>query len=152
VRPIRFDALGAFLLAITGCSLLNPDEHSRIVTGPDGIRTFTVVTEIGGTPVACAAFGLIDPVHGTLDGGVGEREPAWLVTDDGRRLSIVWPAGFAIRFEPAVTLYSEKGMRVAGKGEPVELGQTRWDAAAGTFDDPYVASGLVFNDCYPFVD
>jgi hypothetical protein len=31
----------------------------------------------------------------------------------------------------------------------IVLGQTRPEDAAGTFDDPYFASGLVFGDCYP---
>src|SRR5262245_21617218 len=141
----------ACALTLSGCSLLAPDEHSRIVTGSDGMRTFTWVTEIGGTPVACAAFGLVDPVHGTLNGGVGEREPAGIEKGDGTRLSVVWPAGFSVRFEPEVTLYSDKGVRIAGKGEAVELSQTTWQSATGTYDDPYLAQGLVFNGCYPFL-
>lgn len=142
---------GAALLALTGCSLLFPDEHSRILVGPDGMRTFTPVLEVGGSPMLCAAFGLVNPVHGTLVGSAGEREPVWLETDDGRHLSVIWPAGFSARFEPAATLYSDKGVRVAQKGDDVELSQTSWGDAAGTYEDPYLAAGLVFNGCYPFI-
>ena len=143
--------IAVIVLALQGCTFLKSSEHSQIVTGPDGMRTFTWVTEIDGTPVACPAFGLVDPVHGTLTGGVGEREPLWLETEDGRHLSVVWPLGFTARFEPAATLYSDKGVRLAGKGDPVELSQTTWESAAGTFEDPYFAQGLVFNGCYPYL-
>jgi hypothetical protein len=143
--------IGAAVLLLHGCALLDGTPHSRILTGPDGMRTFTWVTELGGTPLLCPAFGLNDPVHGTLTGGVGEREPAWLETEDGRLLSVIWPAGFGVRFEPTATLYNDGGDRVAQKGDQVELSQTTWDSAAGTFEDPYLASGLVFNGCYPFL-
>ena len=127
------------------------DAHSRIVAGPDGLRTFTVVLETGGVPVSCPAFALVDPVHGTLDGSKGAREPVWIITSDGRHLSVVWPAGFSVRFEPEATLYNEHESVVAAAGKPVELSQTMWNSAAGTFDDPYIAQGLVFGGCYPFV-
>ena len=32
----------------------------------------------------------------------------------------------------------------------VALAKVRWDSAAGTYADPYIASGLLFNGCYPF--
>ena len=142
----------AVVLALAGCSLLFPNEHSRIVTGPDGMRTFSPVLEVGGSPMLCAAFGLVDPVKGRLTGQMGAREPVWLETDDGRTLSVVWPAGFTARFEPGAALYRDSEARIAGEGEIVELSQTTWDSAMGTFDDPYMASGLVFNGCFPFVE
>jgi hypothetical protein len=33
-------------------------------------------------------------------------------------------------------------------GDRITLDQTRPSDAAGTFADPYLASGLVFGDCY----
>ncbi len=38
---------------------------------------------------------------------------------------------------------------VGRAGDRIELSQTRPSDAAGTFDEPYFASGLVFGDCYP---
>jgi hypothetical protein len=99
----------------------------------------------------CAAFGLIDPVHGTLKGMSGASEPAWIVSDDGRDLSVVWPAGFSVRFGPNLSLYDEVGQLIGSAGNPIELSQTTWDSATGTYDDPYIAQGLVFGSCYPFV-
>jgi hypothetical protein len=139
----------AFGLATQACSLLGT--QSQIVTAPDGVRTFTVIHEVGGTPMACAAFGLVDPVHGTLAGILGANEPVWIVTDDGRHLSVVWPAGFSVQFEPNVSLYNEGGRVVGRAGDPIELSQTRWDSATGTYENPYLAQGLVFDSCYPFV-
>ncbi len=143
-----------FLLALTlqACSLLGGiNAHSRISTGPDGLRTFTIARAPDGGPLLCPAFGIIDPVHGTLGGAQGGREPVWITTDDGRDLSVIWPAGFSVRFEPDPALYSDGGVRIATAGQPIELGQTTWTSATGTYDDPYLASGLVFGGCYPFV-
>ena len=147
----RLALLAAMLVALQGCSLLQPEERSRVLTGPDGMRVFTPVHEVGGTPMLCALFGLIDPVHGTLNGKQGEREPVWLETEDGRHLSVIWPEGFTARFEPDATLYSDTGAVIANMGEDVELSQTEWTSASGAYDNPYIASGAVFNSCYPFV-
>jgi len=35
-------------------------------------------------------------------------------------------------------------------GQRTELSQTRPEEHAGTFDDPYIASGLILGGCYPF--
>lgn len=147
----RVAAIWALLLATQACSLLpRNDGPSRIVTGPNGLRTFTFALQRDGIPVACPAFGLEDPVRGLLDGMMGAREPVWITTDDGRELSVVWPAGFTVRFEPKAFLYSDSGEVVAAAGQAIELGQTRWESAAGTYEDPYFAQGLVFGGCYPF--
>jgi hypothetical protein len=123
--------------------------HSVISTGPDGFRTFAVVRNSDGSSAACAAFGLTNPVAGILEGQAGAREPVWLRADDGRHLSVVGPAGFTLRFEPDAAIYTDRSTLVGRAGDRIVLGQTRPEDAAGTFDDPYLASGLVFGDCYP---
>ena len=123
--------------------------HAVISMGPDGLRTFAVVRNPDGSSVACAAFGLANPVAGILEGQAGAREPGWLRADDGRHGSVVWPAGFTVRFAPDVAIYTEKGGLVGRAGDRIVLDQTRRGDATGTFDDPYFASGLVFGDCYP---
>jgi hypothetical protein len=134
----------SFLLTVAGCSA-----HPVISTGPDGLRTFAVVRNPDGSSVACAAFGLTNPVAGILEGQAGAREPVWLHAHDGRHLSVVWPAGFTVRFEPDAAIYTDRGTLVGRAGDRIVLGQTRPGDAAGTFDDPYFASGLVFGECYP---
>ena len=47
--------------------------------------------------------------------------------------------------------YNELGEVVARQGQKVELSQTRWDEGAGTFENPYIAHGLVFGRCYSYV-
>jgi hypothetical protein len=124
--------------------------QSVISTGPDGLRTFAVIrSNPDGSPVACAAFARTNPVTGILEGQAGAREPVWLRAADGRDLSVVWPAGFTVRFEPAAAVYTDRGTLVGRAGDRIVLGQTGWSDAAGTFDDPYFASGLVFGGCYP---
>jgi hypothetical protein len=139
--------LALVLLVVTGCST-----HSEIRTGADGLRTFTVWRESNGTKVACPAFGILPHgVEGTLGGQAGGHEPIWLQAADGTHLWVVWPEGFTVRFEPAAVLYNEKGIAVARAGELTELPQVRQADAAGTYDNPYIASGLLFGDCYPFL-
>jgi hypothetical protein len=123
--------------------------HAVISMGPDGLRTFAVVRNPDGSSVPCPAFGLTNPVAGILDGRAGAREPVWLRADDVRHRSIVWPAGFTLRLEPDATIYTEKGGFVGRAGDRIVLDQTRPGDAAGTFNDPYFASGLIFGDCYP---
>jgi hypothetical protein len=127
------------------------EPRSRIETSADGLRTFTYFHERDGHPVACGAYALADPVHGTFEGEVRAREPVWIKTDDGRQLSVVWPSGFAVRFEPNPVLYNELGKPVAWAGEPTELSHTEWDEASGTFDDPYIAHGAAYKGCYPYL-
>src|ERR1035437_80413 len=90
--------------------------HSVISTGPDGFRTFAVVRNPDGSSVACAAFARTTPVAGILEGQAGAREPVWLRADDGRHLSVVWPAGFTLRFAPDAAIYTDRAnARRAGR-------------------------------------
>jgi hypothetical protein len=123
--------------------------HSVISRGPDGCRTFPVVRNSDGSSVACAAFARTNPVAGVLEGQAGAREPVWLRADDDRLLSVVWPEGFTLRFAPDAAIYTDRDTLVGRAGDRIVLGQTGYGDAAGTFDDPYFASGLIFGDCYP---
>jgi hypothetical protein len=134
-RSVRSITVSVILASVLACS-------------PTSLRTFDVLEGVGGQPVACEAWGLVDPVRGTLHGEAGARESVWLAAADGRRLSIVWPEGFTVRFEPTTTLYNEHGLRLASEGADIELGQVRWDSAAGTYEDPYYATGILFGGCY----
>lgn len=152
MSALRLGVLSALLVA--GCGFLpeppRPD-RSVIVRGPDRLRTFTVVREIDGAPLLCAAFGVLPAVEGILRGDPASiNEPVWLEGDDERRLSIVWPEGFTLRFEPLAVLRDERNLVVAREGDSVVLGQVAQGEAAGTTDDPYIASGIVFDGCYPF--
>jgi hypothetical protein len=40
---------------------------------------------------------------------------------------------------------------VAQENGPVELSQVRPDEHRGTFEDPYIASGLLFHGCYAYL-
>ena len=141
------------LVTIVGCgpgaSPITPG-GSPITVGADGLRTFAVTTSYKGGPILCTAGGAIPPLVGTLTGRAGAREPVWLSLADGRTVSVVWPHGFTARFEPGATLYNDRGERVATDGDRVELGQVSRDSHAGTYDDPFIASGIMFDGCYLF--
>jgi hypothetical protein len=140
------------LLVVLACAIPPAaGPRSEIVTGDDGFRSFTWFKEVQGTPVACPAFGLVDPVRGTLAAAEADaREPILIRTADGRDLSVVWPAGFFVRFEPLAALYNDLGVVVVRERQEVVLGQTRWDEAAGTYEDPYLAQGIIYGGCYPY--
>ena len=149
---LRLGIAGLFAIAIlVGCASSHTAPRSVITTGPDRLRTFTWVTEEDGGPVGCPAFAAAHPVSGVLRGDPNDpQEPVWLEGQAGTRLSIVWPAGFTVTFEPDGVLRDEKAAIVARAGDRVELGQVDALAKAGTFGDPYIASGLVFNGCYVY--
>jgi hypothetical protein len=68
----------------------------------------------------------------------------------GNHLSVVWPAGFTIQFDPSpAVLFNERGNVVATEGSWVTLNNTRPSDAAGTFADPHFASGGTLGGCYP---
>lgn len=146
-RWVRASLLLAVALAVGACAA----PRSSIATQADGLRTFNAITEMNGKHVPCAAFGLADPVTGTLQADQSNMtESVWLQASDGQHLSVVWPQGFTVRFEPAAVLYDERGEVVGRQGERIVLSQVRWTEHAGTYADPYIASGLLFNGCYPF--
>ncbi len=116
--------------------------------GALAVRSFPVWRDENGIPVGCDAIG-VAYVTGTLRGNPGDPELVWLVASGARRLSIVWPEGFAVTFRPNAVLYNEAGRVVARDGETVELGEAPGASAAGTPADPYYASRILFDGCYP---
>jgi hypothetical protein len=94
-------------------------------------------------------FVLARAVHGVLEGNPADpREPVWLQGPDGARISVVWPAGFSVRFSPKAVLYNEQGHPVARAGDSVTLPQVALGSHAGTFADPYLATGMLLGGCY----
>ena len=150
--PVLRAATVFLLVLLTLACAAVPRQHSVITTDGNGLRTFSVVTELDGNPVVCPAFGLVDPVSGIFQGNpAGRPDRVWLERPEGERLSVVWPGGFTVRFDPVVALLDEHGTTVASAGDTVTLDQVRADSHAGTFADPYIASGILFGGCYPFV-
>jgi hypothetical protein len=146
---LRWAALTCLVIATSIACSTTP--HSVITTGADGLRTFTVIRAIDGVPVVCPSFAVLDPVAGTFDGQVGAQDPVWIAVEDGRHLSVIWPEGFSVRFEPEAVLYNENDHAVARAHEPTELSQVKPEDHSGSFDDPYIASGLLYDGCYPYV-
>lgn len=127
-----------------------PTAEPSVVASPEpstvsfALRTFPWAAVVDGTPIGCDAIGVADPVFGHLSGTLPVEAPEaiWLETPDGSRLSIVWPEGFTLEFEPTPVVYDQTGVVVARLGDAVML-QVPRAAAAGTHDDPYFASGIL---------
>jgi hypothetical protein len=133
------------LLAIsaTGCQL-----PGTISTGPDGLRTFATNPN-----VLCNLAGYVTGFSAVLAGDPNDPERVWLVGGNAfqsqPRVSVAWPQGFHVRFEPEAVLYNEKDVPVARQGETVTFPQVNTSKYAGTYADPILAYGLMFNGCYP---
>ena len=87
-----------------------------------------------------------------LAGDPNDPERIWLLggAPANPRVSVVWPQGFHVRFEPKAVLYNEKDVPVARAGDSVYFPQVNVETAKGTYDDPYFARGLgIFGGCYP---
>jgi hypothetical protein len=124
---------------------------SSISIGDDGLRTYETFTELpDGTQIACGSYLSLDPVTGVLAGDPEAPEPIWL-EHDGRRLSVIWPRGFTVGFEPEATLRNETGAIVARAGDEVEFTQVDVGQAAGTYEDPYIAGCDVFGTEYIYI-
>ena len=144
----------AFLLgvAIAGCAAAprQTPPPGELIPGP--ILTFPVMREADGGPIQlCPAFAAVEPVEGIFEGDPGRSSGvAWLRGTDGRQLTVAWPEGFTVRFEPDAVLYDERGKAQVRHGVGVRLEQVNVFDHAGTPADPYLATGLLFDGCYPF--
>ncbi len=137
-RVPRFALIVALAVDVASCADPAPSP-----SGPQ-LRTFAWSDH-----VLCNAAAAVSPVTGALEGDPADPELVWLRSDTGQRLSITWPAGFAVHFQPEAALYDDHGVVVARAGNTVKLTQVFIGAHAGTPEDPYLASGLLFAGCYP---
>jgi hypothetical protein len=133
------------LLAVcaTGCQ-----QPGTIATGLDGLRTFATDPD-----VLCNLGAYVPGFSAVLAGDPNDAERVWLVganvSPSKPRISVVWPQGFHVRFEPDAVLYNERGVPVARQGDEVNFPQANNSMHAGTYEDPYLAYGIIFNGCYP---
>lgn len=136
-------------IAIAGCAAA-PRQTPRpgeLIPGP--ILTFPVMREKDGIPILCNAAAAVERVEGVFEGDpTRSSQAAWLRASDGRQLTVAWPEGFTVRFEPLAVLYNELGRAVVRHGVGVRLDQVNVFDHAGTLADPYLAQGLVFDGCY----
>lgn len=96
----------------------------------------------------CGLGGALPPVSGELDGSPdADPDYVWLMSD-GRRVLISWPAGFRVRWQPALEILNEDGSVVAHKGDTVTLPQVIKSEHSGESTDRYPAVGQVGPHCY----
>ena len=135
-------------MALAGCAAAPRQTPPPEVVIPGFILTFRTAPT-GGAAITCAAAAAADPVRGILEGDAGRSSQiVWLRGPDEAQITVAWPEGFSVRFEPEVVLYNERAQPVARQGQPVELVQVNVGDHAGTPRDPYLAVGPVFNGCY----
>jgi hypothetical protein len=129
MRTLTWDLLRALVLPLLALVLVGcAGTGTRISRGPDGLLTWTSDT------AECQAA-ISGPPIGTLQGAANDVERVWVVAPDGRRLSLVWPGGFTVRFEPDAVLYGPTGVAVARTGDPIDINRAAPEQGA-TPDDP----------------
>ncbi len=130
-------------VSVTGCQ-----QPGTISTGLDGLRTF-----VWSSSVLCNLGAYLPGFSAVVAGDPNDPERVWLVDANVApakpRVSVVWPRGFHVRFEPDAVLYNDKDVPVARQGETVTFPQVNTSKYAGTYADPILAYGIIFNGCYP---
>lgn len=101
--------------------------------------------------MTCGAPAVEPHVTGTLTGDPDDPERVWLTDGTKRRLSVVWPEGFRVTFEPGAVMHNEEGRAVARAGDTVELSSVPPNSADGTPSDPYIASCYLFGGVYVYL-
>jgi hypothetical protein len=153
-RRAALQAAIAFAVLVTAaaCDDRSSWPTSSISVGVDGLRTYTVISELpDGSLIGCGQVLASDPIIGVFHGDPEATEPVWVEDHDGQQLSFVWPKGFTVRFEPEAVLRSGVGQVVAREGDPVEFPMTERDQAAGTYADPYIPMCSVFGGAYIYL-
>lgn len=78
-----------------------------------------------------------------------EVDSVWLATASGD-VHVIWPDAWVFSFgRDGVSVTDEDGHAVATEGDEIVLADHRFGEAAGTEDDPYIASGRIGPNCYP---
>jgi hypothetical protein len=116
--------------------------------GPGGLPIDSRVVSTTDFGRACPHFEIIPPLSGMIRIDLTDRERAWLVESAGRRLSLRWPAGFAIAVSESPSIVDRRGRRVARDGSFLVFRQMGFGDASGMQDDPYVLIGQIGMDCY----
>lgn len=147
-RPLIASLVAAALVA--GCTA-----HRALPAGDLAVPTDDKLVSSTESPILCTLSASIPPLVGTFEADRSDPEwPVWLRAEDGRRMYVLWPRDFSVRFDPDATLLDETGAIVVHAGSPVHLAQVSADPTMGTKDRPYVASGLwetglgKFGHCY----
>jgi hypothetical protein len=143
-RSLRLVGGTAAVALLLGSLLLVAQLLGRAPLGPGSptLRTFPLYVPPNGGPLVCPSYLMSPNVSGTLAGDAADPEGIWLMTSSGR-ISVRWPAGFTLAFDPEATLYDGDGNLFARAGDVVTLGQVPLGSHAGTPADPYLAAGLI---------
>ena len=131
---LRAAALLLLASVLLGCA----GTGTRTGRGPDGLLTWTSQN---------AACGVTDAYPaGTLEGSADNPDRVWLLAPGGRRVYLIWPHGFTVRFEPDAVLYSSSGVIVARAGDAINI-NLEVPEQGGTPDDPMLVT-WVNGTCY----
>jgi hypothetical protein len=129
---------------MTAVILLGCSAPAALPSGAITVPTDENLVSSAESGILCTASAVIPPVVGVLEGDPSDVAwPVRLRADDGRRMYILWPRGFSVRFDPSATLLDEAGATFLHAGDPLVLGQVGADPAHGTKDRPYLARGLM---------
>lgn len=101
----------------------------------------------------CAIGAAIPPVSGELEGDqTAAPDYVWLRDGSNRRLFLVWPGGFHVKFSSPLQVVNADGELVAQGGDLITLPQVIAVLDSGTQDNPYRVVGQLVSElgthCY----
>jgi hypothetical protein len=124
-------------LALAACSGQVAPTPSP-VPGSVPLPTYRPIATDPALTYVCPNGRFIPSVIGTLRGDPADPRGVWLESPTGHRIDVVWPPGFAVRFQPAAAVYDGKRTNVARAGNRMEI-NTDPAGHAGSAEDPYPA-------------
>jgi hypothetical protein len=86
-----------------------------LASGEIALPTETPVSLPSGAIEACAGVG----IGAVLHGDAADPRVAWLVSDLGSRIDVVWPPGYRARFAPDLQVLDAGDAVVLKAGDPV---------------------------------
>ncbi len=100
------------------------------------------------TGKGCIGSLVQEPLRARVQIDLDSRETVWLITEDGRRLSVLWPTGFRLGLGPPPSVLDPAGLVLAKTGDLVEFQTIPMRIAVGTPDEPFSLYGPIGADCY----
>ncbi|MGH2513052.1 MAG: hypothetical protein ACRDGQ_10225 [Candidatus Limnocylindrales bacterium] len=113
-----------FLLVMSSCAAPVPvPSASPHATGGYALPTEPPLELPTGAVAVCGGIALDARLHGNST----DPHVAWLISDLGTRVEVVWPAGYRARFNPLLEVVAPSGVVVLREGDLISGACTTGD-------------------------
>jgi hypothetical protein len=137
---MRYIVAVTALLVMSACasppspSATTPSSSAMpLASGEIALPTEPSVSLPPGVVEACGGVGLSAVLHGDT----ADPHVAWLVSDLGTRIDVIWPPGYRARFSPNLEVLDGSGIIVIRTGDPVTGGCVTADPSILLLEPPF---------------